>query len=108
MANAIIEISVTEEDLKNLLITAVEGGIRYWAEVKNYDYKKGTVTVREEGGSWIKVTTATIAKGLRLCSKMPADEGGWAFSMWLRDRIGDAQAADNIFQFGVLGELKYG
>lgn len=111
-----IVIDVSEEDLKNILITAVESAIGYWAESKNYNWKKGTVTVREHNderdekkrGPWVRVTTKTIAQGLQLCSKMPADEGGWAFAMWLKDRIGDATTADNIFQFGVLKELKYG
>ncbi len=111
-----ITIKVSGEDLKSILISAVESGIGYWAECKNYNWKKGIVTVREHNderdekkrGPWIKVTLATIARGLQLCSEMAPDEGGWAFTTWLKDRIGDAQTADNIFQFGVLGELKYG
>jgi len=115
--NARIVIWVSEKDLKDILITAVESGhLNYWAEFKNYDYKKGVVTVREHNderdekkrGPWIRVTPKTIARGLRLCAKMPDDEGGWAFTTWLKDRIGDAATADNIFQFGVLKELKYG
>jgi len=109
-------IEVSEDDLKSILITAVESGIAYWAERKDYNYMKGVVTVREHNnerdeakrGPWIRVTTRTIAQGLRLCAKVPADEGGWAFAAWLKDRIGDAQTADNIFQFAVLKELKYG
>ena len=114
--SATIAIKVSEEDLKNILITAVESGIGYWAECKNYSHKKGVVTIREHNderdvkkrGPWIKVTTKEIARGLRLCSRVADDEGGWAFTMWLKDRIGDARSADNIFQFGVLKELKYG
>ncbi len=114
--SATISIKVSEKDLKNILISAVESGISYWAECKNYNHKKGTVTIREHNdeedekkrGPWVKVTTKDIARGLRLCANAPSDEGGWAFTSWLSDRIGDSQTADNIFQFGVLKELKYG
>lgn len=112
-----ISIEVSEKDLKDLLITAVESGYsNYWAEFKDYDHEAGVVMVREHNeeedgkrrGSWRKVTTAVIARGLQLCANMPSDEGGWAFTEWLKDRAGDGPSADNILQFGVLKELKYG
>ena len=112
-----ITIEVSEKDLKDLITTAVESGYsNYWAEFKDYDYEQGVVMVREHNdeqderkrGRWRKVTTAVIAKGLNLCARMPADEGGWAFTEWFKDKIGDGPSADNILQFGVLRELKYG
>lgn len=114
-----IIIKVSREDLKNILISAVESsdsGISYWAEIRRYNHKRGTAEVREHNdekdpkkrGPWLKLNCDTIERGLQLCSEMPADEGGWAFTQWLTDRIGDAATANNIVQFGVLGELKYG
>lgn len=114
--NVRIVIEVSEKDLKNLLITAVEGNVGYWAEFKDYSYKKGVVTLREHNdqrdetkkGPWVKVTTRTMAQGMRLCAKAADNEGGWAFTTWLKDRIGDALTADIMLQFGALKELKYG
>jgi hypothetical protein len=112
-----ISIKVSAKDLKSILITAVESGYcNYWAEFKNYSHKRGVVMVREHNdeedekkrGKWIKVTTTVIAQGLERCAGMPSDEGGWAFTQWLEDRTGDGPCADNILQFGVLKELKYG
>ena len=59
-------------------------------------------------GPWRKVTARVIARGLKLCASMPSDEGGWAFTEWFKDKAGDGPSADNILQFGVLKELKYG
>lgn len=117
--SARVVITVSREDLKCILIAAVESascGIGYWAEVKQYDHVRGTAVIREHNdeeapkkrGPWVKVNCKTIARGLQLCSEMSNNEGGWAFTEWLRDRTGDANTADNIVQFGVLGELKYG
>lgn len=110
-------IDISTKDLKDLLTTAIEsGGIAYWAEVKSYNYKRGTATVREHNdeedprkrGPWIRVTTKMLLEGLERCAKAAHDEGGWAFTEWLSDRTGDMNSADNIFQFAVLKELKYG
>jgi hypothetical protein len=113
-----ITIELTEDDLQGILITAIEGGTGYWAIVKSgtYDYEAGTVTVAEHNdsrdpadwGPWHKVTLDTIALGCQRCANAPSNEGGWAFTSWLKDRAGDASSADNIFQFAVLNELKYG
>lgn len=43
-----IEIDVTEEELNDILITAVEGGINYWAFVADYRPNNGMVSVAED------------------------------------------------------------
>jgi len=108
-----ITIRISREDLKNIITSAVESsyGICYWAQVRQYDCDRGTALIRERDvpkAPWLRLNCAAVARGLQLCSEMPADEGGWAFTEWLRDRAGDAPMADNIVQFGVLGALKYG
>lgn len=104
-----IEIDVTEEQLKDLVITAIEGGITgMWAKISGYSPSEGTVEVDDGESGTLKVSTRVIARGLKLCAAAKPDEGGWAFAAWLKDRIGDAIIADVILQFGVFGEVVYG
>lgn len=97
---------VSWEDLRSLLITAVEGGIGYWAEVRNYRPDAGTVEVRdvEERGRWRKVTTKTLLAGLDAC----AVKHRHITARWLQDRIGDADIGDAVLQAGLFGEIVYG
>lgn len=37
----------TQQDAKNVIITAVEGGIGYWSQVENYYPGEGRVTILE-------------------------------------------------------------
>lgn len=111
-----ISVEVTDEELRNTLISAVEGGISYWAVVQGYDHKRGVVQVAEHNdsrkfedwGPWHTVALVDIAKGMELCAALPSDECGWAFGAFMRDRCGDAQTADIFMQLAVLGEVKYG
>lgn len=106
-----ISINVTNRDLDDLLITAIEGHYTtLWAELERYSPSKAKATLRDSrqrGARWIEVTRQTIARGLTLASKAKNDDGGWAFAAWLKDRTGDAIIADVIMQFGVFGEIKY-
>jgi hypothetical protein len=104
-----IDIDITEEQLKDLVITAVEGGFTAsWARTARYSPSAGTVTVDDGEHGPRKVSPRVIARGLRLAAAAAPDEGGWAFAAWLKDRIGDAIIADVILQFGVFGEVVYG
>jgi hypothetical protein len=94
-------------DLQGLLITAVEGGIGYWAQVRAYRPDAGTVEVRdaeEQGARWRRVTVQTLLRGLDVCAK----EYPRITATWLQDRIGDAGIADSILQAGLFGDLVYG
>ena len=104
-----IAIEVSEEQLKDLVITAIEGGITSgWAHrIDAYSPSKGTAIV-DDGEKRRTVSVHSMARGLKLCAAAKLDEGGWAFGAWARDRIGDAIIADVILQFGVFGEVIYG
>jgi hypothetical protein len=103
-----VKVELTDEELKDLLITAVEGGINHWAQVKDYRPDRGTVTVREMNdddppGPWTEINTVHLAIGMQRCAeKMPR-----VFARWLQDRCGDADVADIIFQLSMLGEHVY-
>lgn len=103
-----VKIVVTEDELCDLLITAVEGGIDYWAHVRNYRPSEGTVEFREQGPvdvyPWRKATWRDMAVGLEIC----AESYPRVFASWLADRIGDAASCDVIFQCAMLGSEVYG
>jgi len=125
------------EFLFDVLVSAVEGGIDYWAEIKDYEwgsnegpYKLGwslpdgergsyaRATVREaddyEVGSWHDLTPATIECGItRLAT------GNYRLNPEMLDCITegstandagniDSLCADAIVQVALLNELVYG
>lgn len=112
MATHRINIEITDEHLKDLVITAVEGGFTStWAEIRSYSPKAGTCEVKERnetGARWREITPIKVAQGLQRAARAKNDEGGWAFAKWLGDRIGDAIIADVILQFAIFNEVKWG
>ena len=128
--------SLRRQTYSDIIVTAVEGGIGYWSQCRNYRWQDdngeeipATVEVREceeDGvpcGDWIKVTPDTIASALSRMSrgegfsgnpKRPAPE--WWTRKWRKayrdcatgDFDFDASDADTIFQVAALGVLTYG
>lgn len=119
------------EFLKDLIITAVEGGIGYWSYVRKYDYKEGIVEVAamdpedwdgdedtlDDPLEWKPVTLETLARGINLicsgtCNKYATKE---KYVRFLREAhrendagMLDSGDADNILQAGLFGEVIYG
>lgn len=112
----VIAVAFSDDDLKNLLISAVEGGSGYWAAFRKYDPDLGKVEACEHNdtrdkrhwGPWQEVTMETICRGLERAAAADPNEGGRAFAAFMKDRTGDASVADNILQLGLLGKLVYG
>lgn len=114
------------EFLSDVLVTAVEGGINYWASVSEYDPDAGTVRVHEwhpdtgetEDGyakEGVLVTLDDIARGigvLRRDDKLPLT--GYWHDFWKADRTNgedgdyDAGHADCVVQAAIFGEVVYG
>jgi hypothetical protein len=117
--------SEKDEFYDDILTTAVEGGINYWATVRNYkwsDDAETTVEVREDPDAaegraqWVKVDRASIRRAVGIIIDRSND-------LDLREdyrvRIGqayrendagdlDAFDADIIVQVAVLGNVVYG
>ena len=53
---------VTLQECKDILITAVEGGINHWADVTEYDHKKGVAMIHKERRTTGMVITAHMIK----------------------------------------------
>jgi hypothetical protein len=117
--------------LKDVLITAVEGGINYWGAVADYDPDAGTVTVYEmEEGKWddatgyveypndyipSRVTIDTIAKGIGILLEQRKDHDPKSYwhQFVIANRTNsedgdyDAGQADDILQAGLFGSVVY-
>lgn len=108
--------------LSDIIITAVEGGIGYWAQIKHYGWKNGpaSVYVRETdddgtpSGEWKKVTIDLIEKALKKIINLEVDTNEYivkicAGAFALKDAIEfDAPMADVVVQVALLNEIKYG
>lgn len=118
----------------DIIITAVEGGIGYWAQAKDYKWDvpnpaDTTVTIREtedsvefDGpGKWITITIDDIAAAYGKINKGSIEDAEQAVRIHssmikhLRDayreiEAGDIDAldADAIMQIAALGEVIYG
>lgn len=118
-------IDVTDDLLASTLITAVEGGINYWAQVSNYkwDLQDPTVAsvrvheVEADHGQFElghDVDLDDILRGINLMLQKDAKVSSTLKDTLLRavfeDEAGDIDAdiADCVMQFAVLGELVYG
>lgn len=102
-----VKVDVTDQELIDLVITAVEGGMSGWARLANYNPTNGTVKLQEADPGTAKpymVTPHTMFLGLQLA----ATKHPHIFASWIQDRIGDAIIADAILQLGTLGEIVYG
>lgn len=93
---------------RNLLITAVEGGINYWATTSGYRPDAGTVTVHDEyDGETYTVTAEDMIDAARYAIlHYPKTR---AAEQLRHDAAGaDAEAADVVMQVATLGRITYG
>lgn len=107
-----------ERFLKDVLITAVEGGTGYWARVSCYFPDAGRVALHEFDDDGItethKVTLGTIETGIkRICAdrelvNRTIREDCIIDSAENQMVRGDADTADCIVQVGLFGKVIYG
>ena len=113
--------------LGNILVTAVEGGINYWAETRNFKFREDVnrnithtqVDVREvdDGGSygeWQTITLTDISHGLRKIERGEVHINRALLGDIVCSNINndaseiDSVAADCIVQAAMFGVLVYG
>lgn len=121
--------SQRNQDINAIVITAVEGGVNYWAKLRRYrwhdpatgeDLDEATVEVRDFEGDepWRLVDRAVVVRGLR---KLAGYHKGGAphpdrqahfraiyHNLGTDDFDIDAEDADCIVQAGLFGEVVYG
>lgn len=105
----------------DIFVTAIEGGINYWAQVDDYDpqnnLRYSALIVWSEDGDTFKkylVGSRTIKRGMRLAATEWRDEISWSAEkpplVYTDDTDWDFDAgdADVILQLGVFGEVIFG
>ena len=116
------EIKISDQDVDDIIVTALEGGINYWcgsARPKDEDYKgaKYASGVLNKGGILIlkdvegieadeELTLAKFLKGFQIFLKdnnITIDRDGTIDTGEI-----DAKWADMIIQYAVFGEIKFG
>jgi hypothetical protein len=102
------------EFLSDVLITAVEGGINYWAQVTAYDPDDGRAVVLDEDGDEFVVDGDKLATALGRIRRgevkyLDASVARFITEASRENEAGDIDAglADAIFQVAALGELVY-
>jgi len=111
-----IKSGITEENLNDLMVAALEGGINYWAEKceitenpKGRDYASevvasgGVISIIEDDGTPNELTREKLLKGV----KMGMEWGGYSKVDDLMEDH-DAETADVIVQYALFDEIVYG
>ena len=116
---------VTDQLIRDIMITGCEGGIGYWSVLKEYDGpaidegRKGALPLliaeqNESGGkgAWLRLGEAQIVYGIkRVLTDYPNGVTASNILLALGDSDGsylDAADCDDIIQCGILGEIVYG
>lgn len=115
-----------QDFLCNIVVTAIEGGIGYWADYKNYQWRaengllvEATADVLEDTdgpgvAGWQKLDSKVIERGINLIKyKVVGDMMDRRAAIIMAELDNDASDidsvdADCIVQAGLLGEVKYG
>lgn len=110
-----------EQFIQDLFVTAIEGGIDYWANFQSINkidkpgdtlgwWYESVHIIDDDGDSYV-IDKNTIVKGINMLVKLNADRDK---HLILANRTNgddgdfDALDADKIVQFGLFGELVYG
>lgn len=110
-----IEIDVPEQLLKDILVTAVEGGSNYWAKFKEIarDESLDIVSVQirqhesQKPTEWDLITPITLMKGLELLTKADFPNAKPCLMRCI-DESYDALDADIVLQMTMFSEVVYG
>ena len=116
-----VELPLTHNDIETIMVTAIEGGIGYWAclinEGKEWDRKpkgvpssqwatqlllegKEVVFEDEEDGKTLKLTLQKLIKGFGLNYKNRPHDNDL--------ENGDSNTSDAIIQYALFGDVIYG
>lgn len=108
-----------EQYLDDIIVTAVEGGIGYWAIGRDYKWSDDgpssvEIMEEEEGGTWHMVDRSAIRKGIGMVlSGATGVHESYVDTLRKAERHNDAgdidaELADIIVQAAILGDVVYG
>lgn len=133
-SGTILEVSfsvfVTDEDIDDIMVSALEGGINYWCDVAKVEESNrvsawgheqiargGSLKLHviepfdNDGTEWYELTKEKFLNGLKRYLRTPGMEITTLPSgnhMGLDTGQIDANGADEIIQFALFGEVVYG
>ena len=133
MSQITVTYEIPEQLIRDIIITACEGGIGYWSQLEAYngpaidEGAEGSLPLRireieEEGifdeptiyGPWRELGIPEVVKGLELMIKERPD---WGCTKRMVESLAnydsgnfdfDADDADNVIQYALFGEMVYG
>lgn len=118
-----VEVPITTDDIENITVTAFEGGINYWAGLKNDSPLWKSKPAKEPLSSW---ATKLLLKGesvflydienpdntnfeLNLKGLLYGIEKYYIVTDYQMDKENwDAESADCIVQYALFGEIVFG
>jgi hypothetical protein len=127
-----LEIELNREVLEDIFVTALEGGSNYWYYISEDTYKKirNAVSKKDEPYLAVAMLKAVLDHGVEVTihdAENEEDEVGWISKETMQERLqdlynsenrwaierhineeGDADSADVVFQYIVIGEAVYG
>lgn len=129
-----VQYTLGEQDMNDVLTTAIEGGINYWANyvriaraddltVVSIDLidEEDADTIENDGAIVMTVDAMVVARGVQMILAARGGDADTATKCRIRDDLFaqvmslfgedadvDADAADCIVQAGLFGEVRYG
>ena len=112
-----VTITFTREFLADILCTAIEGGINYWAAIKDVQRNEelGVVScslkdAEDDEDEWHDVSTDTIIKGIELYLSNRDNFTKRLYQELLTGNAADYDVddADLLVQLGLFGNIVYG
>jgi hypothetical protein len=134
MSEIMVKVEITDQFVHDIFVTALEGGINYWAGIRSYHWTNDRGETPDLAGFYAKlfdvdndnrkltINRETIVRGLRTMLHGRPGAGkvrGVAPTGTMRGMVAaavveqdagliDASLADCIVQMGLFGELVYG
>ena len=119
-----LQIVVTQEDIDDIMVTALEGGINYWCGKAEVDgpylgeyaseqiSRGGTLILHDtEEGRMEQLTKEKLLQGIRLYAEQPKSCDIFEtvdHELHIDCCMVDAEVADSIIQYAVFSEVFYG
>lgn len=103
--------NIDSQLIKDLFITACEGGVNYWCNINDYDYKNTTatydITLQEAPQDITKqgaISDKTIVAGIKALQDMNNSFSRGALSDIINEDY-DAELGDVVLQLGLFGKV---
>lgn len=104
----------SSQTIQDLFITACEGGVNYWCDINDYDYKNTTATydiITPDAPANITkqgvISDKTIVAGIKALQDMNSSFSRGALADIINEDF-DAETGDVVLQLGLFGKIIFG